>query len=63
MREHVTQGNTVFFSTHILEVAERLCDRVGIIIEGKLVACGTLDELRTTADESLESVFLELVDR
>lgn len=63
MREHVTEGNTVFFSTHILEVAERLCDRVGIIIEGKLVACGTLDELRTTADESLESVFLELVDR
>jgi ABC-2 type transport system ATP-binding protein len=63
MREHVTAGNTVFFSTHILEVAEKLCDRVGIIIEGKLVACGTLAELRTTADESLESVFLELVDR
>jgi len=63
MRDHVTEGNTVFFSTHILEVAEKLCDRVGIIIHGRLVACGTLDELRTRADESLESVFMELVER
>lgn len=63
MREHVSRGNTVFFSTHILEVAEKLCDRVGIIVQGRLVACGTLDELRTRSDETLESVFLELVDR
>ena len=63
MRDHVTEGNTVFFSTHILEVAEKLCDRVGIIIHGRLVACGTLDQLRTRTDESLESVFMELVER
>ncbi len=63
MRQHADSGNTVFFSTHILEVAERLCDRVGLIVQGRLVACGTLDELRTTADSTLESIFMELVDR
>jgi len=63
MREHAQAGATVFFSTHILEVAEKLCDRVGVIIDGKLVACGTLDELRTTAGSTLESIFLEMVDR
>lgn len=63
MREHVTAGNTVFFSTHILEVAEKLCDRVGVIVNGRMVACGTLDELRAGGGESLESVFLELVER
>ncbi len=63
MRQHADAGNTVFFSTHILEVAERLCDRVGIIVQGRLVACGTLDELRTAADSTLESIFLDLVDR
>ncbi|NLI00831.1 MAG: ABC transporter ATP-binding protein [Chthonomonadales bacterium] len=63
MRQHADSGNTVFFSTHILEVAERLCDRVGVIVQGRLVACGTLDELRTSADSTLESIFLDLVDR
>lgn len=63
MREHAEAGLTVFFSTHILEVAEKLCDRVGIIAQGKLVACGTLDELRTSADSTLETTFLDLVDR
>lgn len=63
MRQHADSGNTVFFSTHILEVAERLCDRVGVIVQGRLVACGTLDELRTAADSTLESIFLDLVDR
>lgn len=63
MREHANAGNTVFFSTHILEVAERLCDRVGIIKQGRLIACGTLEELQSHADESLESVFLELVEK
>lgn len=61
MREHTRAGNTVFFSTHILEVAEKLCDRVGIIVQGRLVACGTLDELRTQGDQTLESLFLQLV--
>ncbi len=63
MRAHADAGNTVFFSTHILEVAEKLCDRVGIIVQGRLIACGTLDELRSRPDESLESLFLELTER
>ncbi len=63
MREHADNGNTVFFSTHILEVAEKLCDRVGIIIKGKLVACGTLDELRAEKSESLENIFMGIVDK
>ncbi len=65
MREHVDQGNTVFFSTHILEVAEKLCDRVGIINQGQLIACGTMDELRQSSqqeDLSLERLFLELTE-
>lgn len=65
MREHVHQGNTVFFSTHVLEVAEQLCDRVGIINKGQLVACGTMDELRRAsgrAGSNLEKLFLELTD-
>lgn len=63
MRAHADAGNTVFFSTHILEVAEKLCDRVGIIVQGRLIACGTLDELRSRPDESLETLFLELTER
>ena len=63
MREHCDQGNTVFFSTHVLEVAEKLCDRIGIINHGRLVAIGTLDELRRQEGaESLESIFLELTE-
>jgi len=65
MREHVHQGNTVFFSTHVLEVAEQLCDRVGIINKGQLIACGTMDELRRAsgrAGSNLEKLFLELTD-
>jgi ABC-2 type transport system ATP-binding protein len=52
-------------TTHILEIAERVCDRIGIINEGKLVAVGTMDELRqnrTTTDLSLEDIFLELTE-
>lgn len=63
MREHADKGRTVFFSTHILEVAERLCDRVGIIHNGRLIACGTLQELRDSRkaeDSTLEKLFLEL---
>lgn len=61
MRQHCQKGNTVFFSTHILEVAERLCDRIGIIVGGKLQAIGTMDELRKGEQgASLEQLFLEL---
>lgn len=63
MREHCDQGNTVFFSTHVLEVAEKLCDRIGIINRGKLIAIGTLEELRQGDQaESLENIFLELTE-
>ena len=56
------RGTTVFLSTHILEIAERMCDRVGIIHEGKLIALGTVSELRERASQSgtLEDIFLEL---
>lgn len=64
MREHCDKGNTVFFSTHVLEVAEKLCDRIGIISRGKLIACGTMDELKEQAKNtgSLENIFLELTE-
>lgn len=63
MRKQCAKGKTVFFSTHVMEVAERLCDRVGIIRRGELIAEGPLDELRERAgksDATLESLFLEL---
>ena len=64
MREHARTGKTVFFSTHILEVAEKLCDRVGIISKGKLVFVGTFEELKQKFKEeaSLEKLFLELTE-
>ena len=60
MRRHCDAGNTVFFSTHVLDVAEKLCDNVAIIKNGKLIAHGTMDSVR--GDGSLERVFLELED-
>jgi ABC-2 type transport system ATP-binding protein len=62
MKEHCARGKTVFFSTHILEVAEKLCDRIGIIHQGSLIACGTMDELKDQSQnkESLVNIFLEL---
>jgi ABC-2 type transport system ATP-binding protein len=65
MREHCNAGKTLFFSTHIMEVAERLCDRIGIIHKGRLVACGTMEELRQIDKEqqSLEHIFLELTEK
>ncbi|MDR0896428.1 MAG: ABC transporter ATP-binding protein, partial [Oscillospiraceae bacterium] len=61
MRAHCDAGNTVFFSTHVLEVAEKLCDRIGIIHHGKLVAVDTLDALRAGDQrESLEELFLQM---
>ena len=58
MIEHAKEGNTVFFSTHVLEVAEKLCTRVAIIKQGKLVKVGKMEEVK--GDKSLEKVFLEL---
>ena len=64
MRRHADSGRTVFFSTHVLDVAERLCDEIGIINRGRLIAKGTLDELRKGgSDSSLEELFLELVEK
>ena len=64
LREACRQGNTVFLSTHVLEVAERVCDRVGILQQGRLIAVGTIDELRQQAqsaeDTTLEDLFLTL---
>jgi ABC-2 type transport system ATP-binding protein len=54
-------GRTVFMATHILEIAEKICDRIGIIYQGKLIAVGTLAELRNQiANASLEEIFLQL---
>jgi len=65
MKELCAKGKTVFFSTHIMEVAERLCDRVGIVSHGELVAAAPLEELRTKAGEknaTLERLFLEMTN-
>ena len=64
MRNHARSGKTVFFSTHILEVAEKLCDRVGIINKGKLVFVGTFEEMKEKFKEeaSLEKLFLEITE-
>lgn len=58
MRELCDRGGAIFFSTHVLEVAEKLCDKVAILRAGKLIRSGTMDEVR--GDDSLEEVFLEL---
>ena len=58
MREACDRGCAIFFSTHVLEVAEKLCDKIAIIKNGKLIRCGTTEEVK--GDVSLESVFLEL---
>ena len=63
MLRHCREGNTVFFSTHVLEVAEKLCTRIGVIDHGSLRALGTLEELRSgEKGASLEDLFLELTD-
>ena len=58
MAEHCANGGAIFFSTHVLEVAEKLCNKVAIIKNGKLVASGAMDDVR--GDSSLEEIFLEL---
>ncbi len=64
MREMCDEGKSVFFSTHVMEVAEKLCDRIAIINNGKIIAMGSMEELRRSAKEkeSLENIFLELTD-
>lgn len=61
MRDICKKGGAIFFSTHVLDVAEKLCDKVAIIKEGRLVKSGTMEEVK--GDASLESVFLELEER
>lgn len=62
MRKHAKEGNCVFFSTHVLEVAEKLCDRVGIINKGKLIFVGTFEEMKKKLKDNgtLEELFLEI---
>lgn len=64
MREYADEGHTVLFSTHVLEVAEKVCDRIGVISKGKLIFVGTVEQLRaqTKSEQSLEELFLELTD-
>ncbi|NLG88201.1 MAG: ABC transporter ATP-binding protein [Clostridiaceae bacterium] len=64
MRKRADSEKTVFFSTHVLDVAEKICDKVAIINKGRILFCGTLDEMRNSSmkDESLEKLFLELTE-
>ena len=64
LRQRTKMGKSVFFSTHVMSVAQELCDRIAIINKGKIIAIGTFDEIKasSTNQESLESVFLELTD-
>jgi ABC-2 type transport system ATP-binding protein len=64
LRNETKRGTTVFLSTHSLDIAQELSDRIGVINQGKLIGCGTLDELRTRADlnGSLEEVFLKMTE-
>jgi ABC-2 type transport system ATP-binding protein len=60
MREHCRQGGTVFFSSHLLEVVENICDRVAVINKGRLVACDRLERIKEESGHNLEQIFLEL---
>ena len=65
MIKHKEEGNTVFFSTHILEIAEKLCDRIAIINKGKILFIGTIDELKEkyANKNSLEDIFIEIIEK
>ena len=60
MQELCARGNAIFFSTHVLDVAEKLCNKIAIIKEGRLIASGTMEQVK--GDSSLEDIFLELID-
>ena len=64
MREYSQKGNTVFFSTHVLEVAEKLCDKIAIINKGMIIFVGTVEELKEKMkkDSTLEESFLEIIE-
>lgn len=64
MRNHADNGKTVFFSTHILEVAEKICDRIAVINKGKILFCGTMDEMKEhfKGSDSLENMFLRMTE-
>ncbi|HEU1167619.1 TPA: ABC transporter ATP-binding protein [Streptococcus pneumoniae] len=64
MKEHAQKGKTVLFSTHVLEVAEQVCDRIAILKKGHLIYCGKVEDLRKDhPDQSLESIYLSLAGR
>lgn len=64
MKQHAQAGNTVLFSTHVLQVAEQLCNRIGILKQGKLIFVGTLEELKANHPEKdLETIYLEMAGR
>ena len=65
MKQHSQKGNTVFFSTHVLEVAEKICDKIAIIDSGKIIFVGTIDELhqKLNSEDSLEESFLKLIEK
>jgi len=62
LRQLAERGSTVFVTTHILEIAERMCDRIGILNKGRLIAVGTMEELRARwrGESTLEDIFLSL---
>lgn len=64
MKEHTRSGKIVLFSTHVLEVAEKVCDRIAIIKKGKIIVSGTMEEIKSkySKDDSLEKLFLELTE-
>jgi ABC-2 type transport system ATP-binding protein len=64
MREHADAGKTVFFSTHVLDVAEKICDRLAIINKGRVIFCGSMQEIHEhlRENQSLENLFLELTE-
>lgn len=64
MKAHAAEGNIVLFSTHVLEVAEELCDRIGILRQGNIISVGTIEELRQQyPDQSLETIYLKMAGR
>ncbi|MFA6941520.1 MAG: ABC transporter ATP-binding protein [Clostridiaceae bacterium] len=64
MKNHADNGKTVFFSTHVLEVAEKLCDRIAVINKGKILFCGTIEEMKEhfKGSDSLENMFLRMTE-
>ena len=62
MREHANKGNIVFFSSHIIEVVERICDRIAIISDGKICRCSTMEEIKASG-RTLEEIYLEYIDK